>query len=355
MMKSILMITTVGMIILSLGLVSTTITANAQMNQMTNLKTVSDTIESVVDPGIGHEMHQLAIILPPSDNVYSGTLSYDASEPIQLVTLHGPLDEGKDVGQPIWTTDGETKFALTFVDHEMEKGTWEFSGNALAVHTKNTNPFTTKYTVNYVESEPTETIMSSTMESVQDPGLGHESHQLMVILPPSEDVFSGVISYSASEPIQLVSLMGPLTADDDMSQPIWTPDVDTNFGLTLVDPENSMGSWMFSGNALALHTMNTEPFTASFSVHGTKMQGGMEMQGQMQAKMQAQDGMKMEGDMGMKKMMPPHKQMKSGIDAKDVTCKEGLDLLIKLSNGKPICVKPTSGSILMERGWAMMP
>ena len=41
MMKSILMTATVGMIILSLGMVSTTMTANAQMSQMTNLKTVS--------------------------------------------------------------------------------------------------------------------------------------------------------------------------------------------------------------------------------------------------------------------------------------------------------------------------
>jgi len=333
MMKSILIATTVGLLILSLGMSSTTIIANGQMNQMTDLKTVSDSIKSVKDPGMGHEMHQLAIILPPSDKVYSGTLSYESSEPIQLVTLHGPLGESEDSGQPIWTTDNKTKFALTFVDHKMAKGTWEFSGNALAVHTIKTNPFTTKYTVNYVESEPAETIISATMESVQDPGVGHESHQLMVILPPSEDIFSGIISYSASEQIQLVSLMGPLTAEDDMSQPIWTPDGKTKFGLTLVNPENSMGSWKFSGNALALHTMNAEPFTASFSVYGTKMQGDMEM----------------------KMMMPPDQQMKSGTAAKNVTCNDGLDLLIKSSNGKAICVKPTTGSILIERGWAMMP
>jgi len=74
MMKSILMTATVGMIILSLGMVSTTITANAQMNQMTDLKTVSDAIKSVLDPGIGHEMHQLAIILPPIDSIFGFSL-----------------------------------------------------------------------------------------------------------------------------------------------------------------------------------------------------------------------------------------------------------------------------------------
>jgi len=70
-----------------------------------------DRIVSVLDPGVGHETHQLSIILPPSDKVYSGTIQYDASETIQLVTLHGPLGPGEDNGQPIWTPDGKTKFA----------------------------------------------------------------------------------------------------------------------------------------------------------------------------------------------------------------------------------------------------
>ena len=110
-------------------------------------QSASGTITSVQDPGVGHESHQLAIILPPSDKVYKGILSYDASEPIQLVALHGPLGPGEDNGQAIWTPDGKTKFALTFVDHETSMGTWLFAGNALAVHTKNLDGFTVSYSV----------------------------------------------------------------------------------------------------------------------------------------------------------------------------------------------------------------
>lgn len=110
-------------------------------------QTASSTITSIQDPGVGHESHQLAIILPPSDKTYKGILTYDASEPIQLVSLHGPLAEGEDKGQAIWTPDGETKFALTFVDPETSMGTWLFAGNALAVHTKNTEEFTVSYSV----------------------------------------------------------------------------------------------------------------------------------------------------------------------------------------------------------------
>ena len=109
--------------------------------------TVTGTITSSQDPGLGHESHQLALILPPTDKVYKGVLTYDASEPIQLVVLHGPLAEGEDKGQKIWTPDGETKFALTFVDPKTSMGSWTFAGNALAVHTTNEEPFTVSYSV----------------------------------------------------------------------------------------------------------------------------------------------------------------------------------------------------------------
>lgn len=231
-----------------------------------------DRLTSEQDPGMGHETHQLAIILAPSDKVYSGTLSYDASEPIQLVTLHGPLADGEDRGQAIWTPDGETKFALTFVDPKNAKGEWKFAGNALAVHTMKTTPFIVDYKVDYKEKPMSETVMTGTTQSAQDPGMGHESHQLAVLLAPSSEVYSGILSYSASENIQLVSLRGPVGADEKPTK-TWTPDGETIFELTLVDPKNAMGSWEFSGNALAVHTMNPTEFTVSYSVSATATAG----------------------------------------------------------------------------------
>ena len=114
-------------------------------------KTQSGTLTSVQDPGVGHEGHQLAVILAPSSSIYKGILSYSASENIQLVVLTGPLADGEDKGQPIWTPDGKTKFALTFVDPGNAAGTWAFSGNAIAVHTKNTTPFTASYSVTAIQ------------------------------------------------------------------------------------------------------------------------------------------------------------------------------------------------------------
>ena len=227
---------------------------------------------SMLDPGVGHETHQIAILLAPSDKVYSGTLNYDASEKIQLVTLHGPLADGEDKGQAIWTPDGETKFALTFVDPNNAKGKWEFAGNALAVHTMNTEPFTVDYKIDYTEKRMSDTVMTGTTMSMPDPGMGHESHHIAILLAPSSDVYSGILSYSASENIQLVTLRGPVSADENPAM-TWTPDGETIFELTFVDPDNAMGSWEFEGNALAVHTMHTNQFTVSYSVSATATAG----------------------------------------------------------------------------------
>ena len=228
--------------------------------------TATGTIQSMLDPGIGHETHQLAIMLPPTDMIYKGIVSYDASEPIQLVALHGPLAEGEDSGQPIWTPDGETKFALTFIDPETSMGSWLFTGNALAVHTMNEEQFTVSYSVSYMEKEMSDTVITGTLNSMIDPGIGHESHSIIIILPPSEMTYSGILTYAASEPIQLIALHGPLAEGEDTGQAIWTPDGETKFALTFVDSESSMGTWVFAGNALAVHTKNLDGFTVSYSV-----------------------------------------------------------------------------------------
>ncbi|WP_100182546.1 Kazal-type serine protease inhibitor family protein [Candidatus Nitrosotenuis aquarius] len=226
----------------------------------------SKTATSATDPGLGHESHQLVLVLPPSKSIYKGTITYSASEPVQLVALTGPLAEGEDKGQPIWTPDGKTKFALTLVDTQTASGTWSFAGNAIAIHTRNAEPFTVSYTVSYMEKESAETIKTGTLTSATDPGVGHESHQLAVILAPSEKPYSGLLTYSASEPVQLVALTGPLAEGEDKGQPIWTPDGKTKFALTLVDTQTASGTWSFVGNALAVHTKTTEPFTVSYTV-----------------------------------------------------------------------------------------
>jgi len=50
---------------------------------------------------------------------------------------------------------------------------------------------------------------------------------------------------------------------------------------------------------------------------------------------------------------PPLKQIQDGTEPTGVTCTEGLELVLKFSNGNPACIKPTSAEKLIERGWAI--
>lgn len=121
-------------------------TVEPEMEKIKPLKSGYERATSDTDPGVGHETHQLAVLLAPSDKVYSGTLIYDASENIQLVTLRGPIGADEKPAKT-WTPDGDTIFELTFVDPKNAKGEWAFSGNALAVHTMKTTEFTVDYKI----------------------------------------------------------------------------------------------------------------------------------------------------------------------------------------------------------------
>lgn len=51
----------------------------------------------------------------------------------------------------------------------------------------------------------------------------------------------------------------------------------------------------------------------------------------------------------------PLKQFKSGIAAKDVKCKEGLQFIMKNENGQPACVTVHTFDELITRGWGIIP
>jgi carboxymethylenebutenolidase len=50
---------------------------------------------------------------------------------------------------------------------------------------------------------------------------------------------------------------------------------------------------------------------------------------------------------------PPLKQVQDGVKPTSVTCTEGMELVLKFSNGSPACIKPSSAEKLIERGWAI--
>ena len=55
------------------------------------------------------------------------------------------------------------------------------------------------------------------------------------------------------------------------------------------------------------------------------------------------------------RLLSPLQQFQSGIDAKDVKCKEGLQFIMKNENGQPACVSSHTFDELITRGWGIIP
>jgi hypothetical protein len=50
----------------------------------------------------------------------------------------------------------------------------------------------------------------------------------------------------------------------------------------------------------------------------------------------------------------PVKQFKNGIPLPNISCKSGLVLVFKISDGSPACMKPQTAEKLVERGWGVL-
>ena len=120
----------IGAVFLSLSLADQTMAANSDQKFRH-----TQTITSSSSPGIGHEGHRIAMILPPDEGaVYAGTLTYTASAPIDIVVLH-EIEPRDSRGQPIWLIDDETVYGWTFIDASAKAGSFEYAGAGLLLHT----------------------------------------------------------------------------------------------------------------------------------------------------------------------------------------------------------------------------
>ena len=120
----------------------------------------TETIISSQDPGQGHESHQLALILSPNEGtIYDGSMTFTSSEPMQIVVLH-EISSQESTGQPTWTVDGKTIYGLSLIDLQKNSGSFEFTGAALALHSPDSEKFTTTVSVDgWIRGQPTEVIM----------------------------------------------------------------------------------------------------------------------------------------------------------------------------------------------------
>jgi hypothetical protein len=121
-------------------------------------------VSSDVDPLAGHEGHQAAVILPPRNDsaVYSGTLTFTASKPVQVAVINMynidnataaqiPDKFGQLLNAPApWNTSVTVTplmMNVEYLDSPTMSKTVPFVGNLVALHTMNGEPFIANYAV----------------------------------------------------------------------------------------------------------------------------------------------------------------------------------------------------------------
>jgi hypothetical protein len=109
------------------------------------------TIMSAQDPIPGHAQHQLGMLLPPEDGaIYSGTLTYTASKPVEVVVLHAydaKVKPDAEHGDVLTGTINGKSYAISVMQFTnnvkaTNSATVSFTGSGVALHTLNGEKFT---------------------------------------------------------------------------------------------------------------------------------------------------------------------------------------------------------------------
>ncbi len=151
----------------------------------------TQTLTSSQDPGQGHENHQISFILSPSEGtIYDGSLTFTASQRVQIVVLH-EINENDVKGQPTWTIDGEKIYGFSLIDKGNQSDSFEFTGAALALHTDNPQEFTATVSIDgWIRGQPTEIILQQMEIEKKEPSFGLSKTNVPVQIPMHKGIFN---------------------------------------------------------------------------------------------------------------------------------------------------------------------
>ena len=184
-----IIIAIVGGLIISIPLLSD------QLANAGSIKKIqfTQTITSTQDPGLDHSNEQMAIILPPnSGSIYHGSITYSASQPVQIVILH-QIDKADSKGQPIWTVDGNTFYAQTTIDSNSNGGSLDFTGSAIGLHSTNSSQFIATVSVDGWIRVTSPQVISSTVpiQPAENYTLKLSKSTIPVTIPLHEGIVNG--------------------------------------------------------------------------------------------------------------------------------------------------------------------
>ena len=182
-MKKIIIVLIIGIFITSIISVST---FSDQYVDAGSTKKVhfTQTITSSQDPGLGHENHQLALILSPNEGtIYDGSMTFTSSELVKVVVLH-EINQNDVQGQDVWNVNENTIYGLSLIEPEKKSGSFEFTGAAVALHSTNSKEFTTTVSVDgWIRGQPTQILAEKLEFEKEDPSLLLSRTNVPVTIP----------------------------------------------------------------------------------------------------------------------------------------------------------------------------
>ncbi|SHO43620.1 conserved exported hypothetical protein [Nitrosotalea sinensis] len=180
------------------GLIASISLFNDQLANAGSTKKIqfTKTITSSQDPGVGHGNEQMAIILPPNKgSIYHGSITYSSSMPVQVVILH-QIDKTDSAGQPTWTVDGNTLYAVTTIDQNSSGGSLDFTGSAIGLHSVNSSQFTVTASVDgWIRTTTPDVIPVSTIMPTANNTLKMAESTTPIKIPLHEGLVNGKTMY----------------------------------------------------------------------------------------------------------------------------------------------------------------
>ncbi|MEM3063851.1 MAG: hypothetical protein QW177_00600 [Candidatus Nitrosotenuis sp.] len=145
------------------------------------------TVSSSPDPGIGQAGNQFVLLLSPNQgSIYDGSVTFTSTVPVEFVVLH-ELAKSDDKGQPTWSVDGNTVYAMSVIEPPTRANSFEFTGAAVAFRSK--TPFTITASVDgWIRGQPTEVVIQQ-LKAVEKSFYLPDSH-LSVTIPMRSGLFA---------------------------------------------------------------------------------------------------------------------------------------------------------------------
>lgn len=152
----------------------------------------TQTITSSHNPAMDGSQGQIAMILSPNPGtIYDGSMTYAASKEVHLVILH-EITKGDSKGQPTWTVDGETIYAISELEPAAMANTVEFTGAALGLKSSDRESFTATASVDgWIRGQPTEVVMQKLEEKKEEKRIDLARANMLVDLPLHKGFFEG--------------------------------------------------------------------------------------------------------------------------------------------------------------------